>query len=38
MAKPSATQIKSLKNFNRIAGVFHLLQMLAVLALANDFA
>ena len=38
MAKPSATQIKSLKKFNRIAGVFHLLQMLAVLALANDFA
>ncbi len=38
MAKPSATQIKSLKNFNRIAGVFHLLQMLAVLALANEFA
>ena len=38
MAKPSATQIKSLKNFNRIAGVFHFLQMLAVLALANDFA
>lgn len=38
MAKPAATQIKSLKNFNRIAGVFHLLQMLAVLALANDFA
>ncbi len=38
MAKPTIKQIKSLKNFNRIAGVFHLLQMLAVLALANDFA
>ena len=38
MAKPTLKQIKSLKNFNRIAGGFHLLQMLAVLALANDFA
>jgi hypothetical protein len=38
MAKPTIKQIESLKNFNRIAGVFHLLQMLAVLALANDFA
>lgn len=38
MAKPTVKQIKSLQNFNRVAGVFHLLQMLAVLALANDFA
>jgi len=38
MAKPTLKQIKSLKTFNRVAGVFHLLQMLAVLALANDFA
>ena len=38
MAKPTVKQIKSLQGFNRIAGVFHLLQMFAVLALANDFA
>ena len=30
--------IQKLRRFNIIAGVFHLLQMFAVLALANDFA
>ena len=38
IAKQTVKQIKSLKGLNRIAGVFHLLQMFAVLALANDFA
>lgn len=34
--KPITTQ--GLKRFNLIAGLFHLLQMLAVLALSNDFS
>jgi len=38
MANPTKKQIKSLKNFNLVAGIFHLLQMFAVLALANNFA
>ena len=33
-----AERLKGLKRYNAIAGIFHLIQAIAIVALANDFA
>lgn len=38
MAKGQEVSIKSLNRLNSIAGIFHLIQLVAVIALANSFA